>query len=251
MDVTLLGTANPCPQLERAGTAIAVEAGAGQPDDSEDDDSNTVDGDGDGETFLLDCGPMAVRRLVEFGFDPEEIETVFFTHHHMDHNVSFFYFAINSWWFGRRTLTVYGPEGTRDLVESLRTGFRRHIDSWVHERRPPEGIVDVQTPESPFDLRVDVGNVQVTALPVEHSLPTYAYRLDDRATGGTFVFSGDTRALDSMAEFAVDADVLVHDVNARDADEPLLDEADVPARYLEPRTTTTTSPATPTTPATG
>ena len=50
---------------------------------------------------------------------------------------------------------------------------------------------------------------EIEALPVEHSIETYAYRFEEHETGTSFVFSGDTRKFSSLAEFATNADLLV------------------------------------------
>lgn len=217
MRITLLGTANPMPQLERAGTSICLEIG--------------------NDVLLIDCGPMAVYRLVEARIDMTEIETVFFTHHHFDHNAAFFQFAIYGWRRGRRSLTVYGPEGTSELLEGLDVVYRSHIESWkpgMDRDDPGAGIDDIDVHRTTADLTVEGDGWRCSALPVDHSLETYAYRFEETATGRSFVFSGDTTPVTALSDFASNADVLVHEANDRDPSESLLDEAAIPDEYLEP-----------------
>jgi ribonuclease BN (tRNA processing enzyme) len=214
MDVTFLGTGNPCPQLERAGTGMIVSIGS--------------------ENILLDCGPMTCRRLFEYQIDPTTIQNVFFTHHHMDHNADFHYFAIVSWRLGRRSLTVFGPDGTEELLEGLETAFHKTIESWVKDTRPSRGIMDIDYTQTTEDLHERTPAWEVTAMSVDHSMETYAYRFKEKSTGDSFVFSGDTVKVPALSEFAEDANILVHDCNARDDTEPLLDENHIPDRYLEP-----------------
>lgn len=214
MKVTLLGTANPCPQLERAGTSIAVEVG--------------------GAVALVDCGPMAVYRCIEHGVDVSTVEEVFFTHHHADHNLGFFHFAIASWFLGRRALRVYGPAGTDDLLAGLETAYGMHIDSWTDGELPPTGIEDVETVDvaEGFELADDRRRVRTT--PVSHSLETFGYRFDDLETGASFAFSSDTAKDPRVAELAEGVDLLVHCCNAEGRNEtPRADET-VPERYREP-----------------
>src|SRR5262245_54362633 len=43
----------------------------------------------DGRGYLFDCGYGTVERLTQLGIRPIEIETVFVTHHHSDHNADY------------------------------------------------------------------------------------------------------------------------------------------------------------------
>lgn len=213
----MIGTANPCPQFERAGNSIAVEAGT--------------------DTLLVDCGPNATYRLLENDFDIVDMTDYFFTHHHMDHNVDFFHLALVSWYLGRDELTVYGPTGTEDLIEGFETAYERHIDDvskWRHKSAAGLTDIDIVDVEDGFGASGD--GWKVSALPTDHAytMDVYAYRFDEPGTGDSFVYSADTTPLDSMVEFASDADVLVHDCNITGETEEPLDESEAPGRYFEP-----------------
>lgn len=191
MDVTLLATGSPVPIVERGGTALLLTIG-----DRE---------------ILIDCGQKTVHRLLENATDHSEIEELFFTHQHVDHNADFFHFAISSWGMGREALTIYGPEGTERLLDSLYSIYEEDLEYRKRVGYPERGIDDIElvTVDDAFVLEDD--DLRVTATEVDHSIETYAYRFEERATGNTFVFSGDTRKIPGMAEFAEGADVLVQD----------------------------------------
>ncbi|MFB6300018.1 MAG: MBL fold metallo-hydrolase [Halobacteriales archaeon] len=216
MDVTVLGSANPCPQPERAGTGLAVEIAD--------------------DTLLVDTGPLTSYRLIEAGFDFTAIEDVFYTHHHMDHNVDFFHFALMSWYMGRDALTLYGPTGTQDLVDGLLTAFDRHIEDtaqWRH--RGTEGLTDITVVdvEDGFEYRGD--GWTVTACPTDHAyaLDVFAYRFEETATGETVAFSGDTTPLDRIVDFVTDIDLLIHECNIQGAEETPLKRGEAHDRYFE------------------
>jgi ribonuclease BN (tRNA processing enzyme) len=220
MEITLLGTGTPIPVLERGGTAIAVEAGE--------------------ETLLFDCGPMTVHRMTEFDVDPTAIEHLFFTHHHLDHNAEFYHFAVLSWFLGRDSLTVYGPDGTAPLVDAMEPAFENTLESWggwkdeQFGHDPDRGIGDVETVQVTDDLRVEGDGWTVTALAVDHQpdiMETFAYRVDETASGTSFVFSADTAPVPALGSFAAGADVLVHEANAWESRDNLLDEDEIPDRY--------------------
>lgn len=217
MKVTMIGTANPCPQFERAGNSIAVEAGE--------------------DTILVDCGPNATYRLLENDFDIVDMTDYFFTHHHMDHNVDFFHLALVSWYLGRDELTVYGPTGTEDLIAGFETAYERHINDvskWRH--KSAEGLTDIDIVDVDDDFDLSGDGWEVSALPTDHAytMDVYAYRFDEAETGDSFVYSADSTPLDSMAEFASGADMLVHDCNITGETEEPLDEGEAPGRYFEP-----------------
>ena len=75
--LTLLGTGSPAPLIHRAGSSYLVELA--------------------GEKLLFDCGPGAVRRLLEFGVAPTAISGLFLTHLHYDHCVDYAYFNLLRW----------------------------------------------------------------------------------------------------------------------------------------------------------
>lgn len=192
MKVVLLGTGSPVPLLNRAGTSIALSAGD--------------------EWLLIDCGPGTVRRLLEQGISPGRVDHLFFTHHHIDHNADFYHFVITNWTRGSGALQIHGPNPwTESLLQSLYEIYEEDIRYRDHVGYSAEPIrnltVDPITPSSV----VDTDRFRVSTCAVDHSIETYAYRITDRDTGRSVVFSGDTRKITRLAEFAAGADVLVQD----------------------------------------
>ncbi|WP_436934726.1 MBL fold metallo-hydrolase [Halovenus marina] len=216
MEITILGSGSPpVPQIDRGGIGIHLSLG--------DDD------------VLVDCGPLTVHQMVEHGIDFVDIEDVFFTHHHIDHNSDFFQFAILGWSLGRDTLTVYGPDGTAEFVEGTTDIYHDHIESWQIRGRPREhdaAIRDIEVKTAPDAFPVQTADWEVTTQSVAHNITTTAYRFEEHPTGQSFVYTGDTGALQTAATFAADADVLVHEASQITAATILEAEA-VPAKYLQ------------------
>ena len=105
--VTLLGTGTPVPSLKRFGPSSLVQAG--------------------GETFMIDCGRGATQRLWQLGVRFSTVSSLFLTHLHSDHIVGIPDLWATGWlnqaWGGRREpLAVYGPPGTRNMMENMRAG---------------------------------------------------------------------------------------------------------------------------------
>lgn len=194
--ITLLGTGNPRPSMERFGPSILVEAGEA--------------------TVLIDAGRGAIQRLFQIGQAPQvrEVDAIAFTHLHSDHVVGFPDFWLTSWVFGRsRPLQVFGPPGTQSMCEHLQKAFAfdRAARSG-QEAFSDEGIVlDVRDIE-PGEFYEQDG-FQMTAFLVDHGeriAPAYGYRVDYGEHAAAF--SGDTRYDERLVEHAKGVDVLVHEV---------------------------------------
>lgn len=93
--VTLLGTGNPPPVMNRFGPSTLVEAG--------------------GQKFLFDAGRGALQRLRQIGIRWQDVSGVFLTHLHSDHVVGFPDLWLTGWLVSRRDvpLQVWGPRGTK------------------------------------------------------------------------------------------------------------------------------------------
>jgi ribonuclease Z len=194
--VTLLGTGNPRPSLERFGPSTLVEAGA--------------------RRYVFDAGRGSSIRLFQLGSGPllAGIDGVFLTHLHSDHVVGLPDLWLTPWIFGRaRPLAVYGPPGTVAMVANLERAFafditmRRDLD----ERFPAQGIAAAATDVQP-GLAMEQDGVRIKAFPVDHGpvTPSYGYRIDYR--GRSIAISGDTKMVDAMVEHARGVDVLIHEV---------------------------------------
>lgn len=194
MEITLTGTGTPIPMADRNGMSIHVA--------------------GEDDQLLVDCGPGTVHGLLDAGIDPTNVEKLLFTHHHMDHNVEFFQFVIGTWVVGRSALSIWGPAGTHDLHDGLHSAFEQDLRAReTVGDRSQAGLTDVTANEFAAGASLDVPQWEVTTLEVDHveGLETVAYRIEEPATGQVVVYSGDTRPVDGMADFACGADVLIHD----------------------------------------
>jgi ribonuclease Z len=196
IEVLLLGTGSPLPSPVRCGAGQVVSAGESR--------------------VLIDCGWGAARRLLAAGVAPMSIDVVCFTHMHSDHITDVPDFLITRWTGGAtRPLTVYGPEGTRAMIEGFLAALGRDIGyRFAHhgDKLSREGIAcevhEMAATSSPTPVAA-VGGLEIESFEVDHRpvVPAFGYRV---AIGGRrVVFSGDTTACDSLRRAAVDADLLV------------------------------------------
>lgn len=181
-----------------------------------------------GDEFLMfDCGPAATHKLVKMGLFPTQIDYLFFSHHHFDHNVDYPCFLLCRWdqSVGKEnTLQVWGPPPTKWITEHLIGPEGAFNHDWrarvghpgsqeIFENRGgvlprPEPVVIVNDIQSGSVIKR--GQWTVTAAKTQHIepwMPTLAYRVD--SNGQSIVFTGDTGPCRSVVALAEEADTLL------------------------------------------
>jgi ribonuclease Z len=199
LKVTLLGTGNPRPVIERFGPSILVEAG--------------------NQKLIFDCGRGCTQRLYQQRIPFPEVTALFLTHLHSDHIVGLPDLWLTGWIMGRNTpLRVWGPAGTQQMMKHLEEAyvFDIHIRRDVDEQLTPSGVV-VEAKDIEQGVVYDRDGVKVTAFLVDHGAvkPALGYRVD--YAGHSVVLSGDTRYSENLIKFAQGTDVLIHEVLAANA----------------------------------
>jgi ribonuclease Z len=194
LKITLLGTGNPRPVMSRFGPSILVEAG--------------------NEKLLFDCGRGATQRLYQLKIPFSGITALFLTHLHSDHTVGIPDLWLTGWVMGRITpLPVWGPEGTKAMMEHLREAyaFDIHIRRDVDTKLPGAGA-EVVARDIQEGVVYNNAGVKVTAFLVDHGeiKPAFGYRVDYR--GHSVTLSGDTRPSENLIKFAQGTDVMIHEV---------------------------------------
>jgi len=168
-----------------------------------------------GKYFLVDCGGGTVSRLLEAGIPLEQINDVFFTHHHSDHDSGFIDFFISSWDSPTGTrlkpLRVYGPPTTKEAIGTMRQSLDYDISvRQAHVPRSSEGV-KIDYTEMREGVIYNDGQIKITVFPVEHNPVEDAVGYRFEYKGKTVVFSGDTRPCENIVKYGRDADLLVHE----------------------------------------
>ncbi len=205
--IYLLGTGTPTPTKSRFGTSYVLQL--------------------DKDYLMFDCGPASTHKLVKIGLFPTQIDYLFFTHHHFDHNSDYPCFLLCRWdqSIGKeRRLQVWGPPPTKWITERLigldgafshdwKARVKAQVSQNVHVNRGGS----LPRPELSLNVR-DVGPGKViehnrwivTAARAHHVEPwleSLAYRVD--SDKGSIVFAGDTSPCESVTKLTHGADVLV------------------------------------------
>ncbi|MCC7486431.1 MAG: MBL fold metallo-hydrolase [Burkholderiales bacterium] len=220
MKITLLGTGTPVPSLKRASSSYLLEAGA--------------------DVILIDHGPGAYARLMQAGRKAEDVTHLFLSHLHFDHCGDVPRLLHHHWdAVGgiRPRFAIYGPAGTRELLERLfgpRGAF--HRDLTARTTHPASLRIfqsrgggttrpwpDVEATEIADGAVVEGDGWKLEAIGVIHHQP-YLESLGFRVTsnGKIFAYTSDVRLsgrqgpVASLDRLARDADVLVHYLNGFD-----------------------------------
>ena len=206
-EVYVLGAGTPTPTPSRFGSAHALKLGD--------------------DLLMFDCGPAATHKLVKAGLFPTQVDYLFFTHHHFDHNVDYPCFLLSRWDQGagkENKLKVFGPNLTEKITEGLIGESGVFADDWKARinhplsqqvfvnrggtlpRRPPSADAKDVGPGPVFSAN----SWRVTAATGDHVQPwldSLAYRVDSPSS--SIIFTGDTSPCASVIDLARGADVML------------------------------------------
>ncbi len=165
-----------------------------------------------GKNILIDCGLGVTRSCVEAGVVLKDIDAIFITHLHSDHLLELGPFLYTAWTTNLTTnIDVYGPPG----IEAYWLNFLKSMSFDYAIRTSDEkrnGLKELVTVHSYGEGPVaEVGQSRVSALRVDHPPVTDCFALRFDTPGSVVVFSADTCFFPPLADFAKDADILVHE----------------------------------------
>jgi ribonuclease Z len=178
------------------------------------------------EYMMFDCGPATTHKAAKMGLLPTQIDHLFFTHHHFDHNVDYPCFLLTRWDMSvgkENQLQVHGPRLTESITERLigengafiddiNARVNHPLSQQIHKLRGgdlPRHLPDVLARDVGPGLVYSGKDWEVSASPADHVQPwldSLAYRVD--SAEGSVVFTGDTAPCDSVAQLAKGADVM-------------------------------------------
>jgi len=252
MEITFLGTGAGIPSKERNVTAIMLNLT---------EENNHL--------WLFDCGEATQHQLLHTSLKPRKINKIFLTHLHGDHLFGLpGLISSRSFLAGDDTLTIYGPKGLKQFVETA-----LHISD-THLSYPLEfvEITEASTIFEDDDFIVDttlldhgvtslayricekdrLGELNAQKLRALGIKPGPIYRqikendqtkLDDGTVinrkdflgepkkGRTIAIFGDTRYVPETASFIKNADVLIHEATFA------ADKIDLAHKYFHTTTT--------------
>lgn len=197
--LVLLGTGTPNADPERSGSSLAIII--------------------NDRPYLVDAGPGVVRRASAAyqrgvtGLAVNRLNRVFLTHLHSDHTIGLPDLLLTPWVLERDApLDIYGPAGTREMVDHLLAAYAQDIHERLTGLEPANttGCTATVT-EITAGVCYQDDLVVVEAFPVRHGAWAafgYKFTTPDRV----IVISGDTCPVESVVEQAAGCDILVHEV---------------------------------------
>jgi ribonuclease Z len=253
LQIVFLGTAGSVPTFKRSLPAVLVKR--------------------KGEQLLFDCGEGVQRQMVMAGASFHKQTRVFITHMHGDHVLGLPGLMQTMALHDRdKPLEVYGPPGIRKFIDCVKGSVNFSLTFPIEIYEIYETGVICETPE--YIVQAIWANHVVPNLAyalVEKPRPGKFYverakalgvpegplwgqlqrgktiRLPDGRiikpedvlgpprSGRKIVYTGDTRPFEGLAEFAVNADLLIHDATLDDelADKAAEDGHSTPSQAAE------------------
>jgi ribonuclease BN (tRNA processing enzyme) len=176
------------------------------------------------EVILVDCGDGAAEQLARAGLRLGSIRAVFLSHLHFDHTAGLAgILGLRHQTNVRGVLEIYGPPGTKQLVDGLIASMRPAAEAGYGF----EGQTSVAPAEAVRAIeivggsKVQIGDVQVTAAqnthysfakdsPMDRRFKSLAFRLD--LPERSIVYTGDTGPSGDVEVLASNADLLVSEM---------------------------------------
>lgn len=190
LTATIVGSGSPKYNENRASASVLVSAGETK--------------------ILVDMGNGTQANLHRLGIEIRDLSSLFFTHHHLDHNEEFVPILINSL-MGRNNFTIVGPPNTVKLTETNLDLYQQDIEyrlgktqRTLADRKKAFDVKDIQGGES-----FKVGDIKVSTVEVPHTIHTIAYRFDYK--GQSIVITGDLTYSDKLPTLAKNADFMIID----------------------------------------
>jgi ribonuclease BN (tRNA processing enzyme) len=199
--LVVLGTGTPNADPDRSGPALAIVVG--------------------NDAYLVDAGPGVVRRAAQAAASdsidallPPRLTRVFLTHLHSDHTTGLPDLIFTPWVLGRTSpIEVYGPSGTKRMVDLLEQAYSEDVDIRLHGGEPSNktGYAARAHEANSGQVYRDT-NVTVTAFAVLHGQWPHAVGYIFQTRDRRIVVSGDTRPTDDIVRACNGCDLLVHEV---------------------------------------
>lgn len=162
------------------------------------------------DTLLIDCGWNAALRMLDYGYNPAQIDTLFFTHCHHDHYLGLpgilFYRGLGSNAKQvKAPLNIVGPPDDMPLVVEAAQKFLQDQRFPIHAAVNLHKLEPGQTVETPA--------WRIQTVKSLHGVTGVCSRFTDKKTGVVIAFTGDTAPNAAFLDLCRGADLLIHEAS--------------------------------------
>ncbi|WP_085991967.1 ribonuclease Z [Oceanobacillus senegalensis] len=156
MELLFLGTGAGVPSKERNVTSIALSLLQ---------EINSI--------WLFDCGEATQHQILHTSIKPRKINKIFITHLHGDHIFGLpGFLSSRSFQGGDDELTVYGPSGIKEFIETTLRISSSHLTYPISFVEISEGKI------------LEDDYVEVYAKKLDHGIPSFGYRIVEKNKPG-------------------------------------------------------------------
>lgn len=156
MEIIFLGTGAGIPSKERNVTSIAVSLLQ---------EINSI--------WLFDCGEATQHQILHTTIKPRKINKIFITHLHGDHIFGLpGLLSSRSFLSGTDPLTVYGPKGIKQFIETSLAVSGTHLTYPINIQELEEGIIFEDT------------HFRVICKLLDHGIDSYGFRIVEKDKPG-------------------------------------------------------------------
>ncbi len=184
--------------------------------------------------IVVDCGLGVTRGLVDAGISLKALDLIFITHLHSDHVLELGPLLHTAWTAGLASpVTVFGPPGTGQYWRRFCQAMEFDIEIRIADEDRPDirGLVSI-VEFGEGEILAQRG-LEVSALRVDHPPVTDCFALRFEHGARSVVFSDDTAFFPPLADFAKEADILVHEAMLEEGVERLVARTGNGARLKE------------------
>lgn len=126
-----------------------------------------------GTVWLFDCGEATQHQILHTTLKPRRVEKIFITHLHGDHIFGLpGFLSSRSFQGGTTPVVIYGPKGLKEFVQLSLAVSETNVTYPLHFVEIEEGVI------------FEDDQFVVTALLLDHGIPSYGYRIVEKDRPG-------------------------------------------------------------------